>query len=322
MWTHRLAITTAVATWFLLLVGGIVHGTGSSLACPDWPLCFGQFFPKMEGNVLVEHGHRLFASSVGVLTVTMFIFALREGRRAHRAVPLLGGVALLLVIGQGVLGGLTVIYRLPTLISWAHLCTSMLFFSTVVAIACLTRHRAASQPPGAEFRRDEVPRASYALLILTTVLCYVQIALGGLVRHTGGGLACVDIPLCKGSLLPLTEHPTVILHAVHRLHGLLFAVVLFIALPRLRLRLRRQTDAVRRVLLVALPIGVLLQITLGLLSVWYYLALFYVTAHLGLGALLLAGLVVLCLRLRGEHVPSPSVVSGGGGLVTTKGDAA
>jgi heme A synthase len=106
---------------------------------------------------------------------------------------------------------------------------------------------------------------------------------------------------------------------VHRLHGLLFAVVLFIALPRLRRRLRRQTDATRQVLLVALPIGVLLQIALGLLSVWYYLALFYVTAHLGLGALLLAGLVVLCLRLRGERVAS---AAGGGVLVNPKGDVA
>jgi heme A synthase len=316
MWTHRLALLTAVATWFLLLVGGIVHGTGSSLACPDWPLCFGQFFPKMEGNVLVEHGHRLFASSVGILTVALFILSLRDGRSAHRAVPYLGGLALLLVIGQGVLGGLTVIYRLPTLISWAHLCTSMLFFSTVVAIACLTAHRAAAAPPGALFQRDEVPRTSYALLLLTTALCYVQIALGGLVRHTGGGLACTDIPLCQGSVLPLSAHPTVILHAVHRLHGIIFAIVLFIALPRLRLRLRRHSDRLRRALLIALPIGVLLQITLGLLSVWYYLALFYVTAHLGLGALLLAGLVVLCFRLRGGEI------DGGGALVTTKGDAA
>jgi len=316
MWTHRFSLATAVATWFLLLVGGIVHGTGASLACPDWPLCFGQFFPRMEGNILVEHGHRLFASSVGILTVALFVCSLREGRRAHRAVPGLAGLALFLVIVQGVLGGLTVIYRLPTLISWAHLCTSMLFFSTVVAIACLTRH--AVTAPGSVFQRDEVPARSYGLLLLTTGLCYVQIALGGLVRHTGGGLACLDIPLCHGSVLPLSDHPTVILHAVHRLHGLVFAVVLFFAMPQLRLRLRRQTDGVRRALSVALPLGVLLQIALGLLSVWNYLALFYVTAHLGLGALLLAGLVVLCFRLRAQA----ATTAAGGGLVTQKGDAA
>lgn len=293
----------------LLLVGGIVHGTGSSLACPDWPLCFGQFFPKMEGNVLVEHGHRLFASSVGILTVLLFILGIKEGKRAHRAVPFLGGLALVLVIGQGVLGGLTVIYRLPTLISFAHLCTSMLFFSTVIAIACLT----AAGP--AQFQRQAVPQRSYTLLLLTTGMCYVQIALGALVRHTGAGLACVDIPLCHGSILPLADHPTVILQAVHRLHGVLFALVLFLTLPQLRSRVRTEGDGWRRLLLIALPLGVVLQITLGLLSVFYYLALFYVTAHLGLGALLLGGLVVLGVRLRG--VPQTS----SGGLVTTKGGA-
>jgi heme A synthase len=129
----------------------------------------------------------------------------------------------------------------------------------------------------------------------------------------------VDIPLCRGSLLPLSEHPTVILHAVHRLHGLFFAAVLFYTLPRLRLRLRRQTDATRRALLVALPLGVLLQIGLGLLSVWSYLGLFYVTAHLGVGALLFAGLLVLCFRLRG---PSGALPSPSGGLTTPNGDVA
>lgn len=313
MWTHRLAIATAVLTWFLLLVGGIVHGTGSSLACPDWPLCFGQFFPTMEGNVLVEHGHRLFASAVGLFTVATCVAGLRDGRRAHRAVPILAVLALGLVLFQGVLGGLTVIYRLPTLISWAHLCTSMLFFATVISIASLTRHVAIGQT---QFRRDEVPRASYGLLLLTTLLAYVQIALGGLVRHTGGGLACLDIPLCRGSLLPLGEHPTVIIHAVHRLNGLAFALCLFVAAPRLRSQLRRETDSARRVLLLALPLLTLLQIGLGILSVWSFLGLFYVTAHLGVGALILGGLVVLCLRLR------PATADGrseSGGLVNVSG---
>lgn len=313
MWTHRLALATAALTWLLLLVGGIVHGTGSSLACPDWPLCFGQFFPTMEGNVLVEHGHRLFASAVGLFTVGLCILGLRDGRRLHRSVPGLAVFALALVIFQGVLGGLTVIYRLPTLISWAHLCTSMLFFATVITIASLTRHAVTGET---RFQRDDMPRGVYALLVLTTVLCYVQLALGGLVRHTGGGLACLDIPLCRGSLLPLGEHPTVIIHAVHRLNGLLFALCLFITAPRLRHYLRRESDAARRMLLLGLPLLTLVQIGLGILSVWSYLGLFYVTAHLGVGALLWGGLVVLCLGLQPTRAGSRA---DGGGLVQASG---
>lgn len=57
-WLHPFAIFTAASTFVLLIVGGLVHGTGSSLACPDWPLCHGQFLPKMENGVLYEHSHR------------------------------------------------------------------------------------------------------------------------------------------------------------------------------------------------------------------------------------------------------------------------
>ena len=62
---------TAVATFLLILIGGLVHGTGSSLACPDWPTCYGRFMPKMEGGVLVEHSHRLAAGTVVIMTLVL-----------------------------------------------------------------------------------------------------------------------------------------------------------------------------------------------------------------------------------------------------------
>ena len=71
MLEYQLARATAAATFVLLVIGGMVHATGSSLACPDWPLCYGQFFPSMEGGVLYEHGHRLVAFVVSTLTVAL-----------------------------------------------------------------------------------------------------------------------------------------------------------------------------------------------------------------------------------------------------------
>jgi heme A synthase len=279
----------------------------------------------MVGNVFYEHGHRLFAGSVAVFTLALLVTSLLERRvatdrsgRLPRLVPLLCGLALVLVLVQAVLGGLTVIYRLPTLVSEAHLCTSMLFFATIIVIACLSRPRLRHSEPGP--LRDDVPRLSYQLLLLTTGLCYLQIALGGLVKHTGASLACLDVPLCQGSLLPLAATGTVIVQAVHRLNGLLLAVVMFVTLPRLRPQLRRQTDSLRRLLLVGLSLGMLLQIALGLLSVWARLELFLVIAHLGLGALLLGGLVVLCVELRAA--PSSAAVGATGGLMAPQGGAA
>src|SRR5882757_8256945 len=103
---HRLALATAIATFVLLIVGSLVHGTGSSLACPDWPLCYGQFFPKMENGVEFEHSHRLVASAVGLMTIVLAALLLVR-RKNERALRRLGVVAAFLVIFQGILGGIT-----------------------------------------------------------------------------------------------------------------------------------------------------------------------------------------------------------------------
>src|SRR5687768_13555615 len=100
---HRLAVATAVATFFLLLVGGIVHGTGSSLACPDWPLCYGSPFPEMTGGVFYEHGHRLLAFGVGMLTTVLMVYCILA-RKRDRALLWLGIATFVIVVIQGVLG--------------------------------------------------------------------------------------------------------------------------------------------------------------------------------------------------------------------------
>src|SRR5512147_1358340 len=108
---HRLAVLTSGATFVLLFIGGLVTSTGSGLAVPDWPLSFGQVFPEMTGGVLFEHGHRLAASLVGLLTLVLAVWTvLREPRASVRtlAVAMLTAIVL-----QGVLGGITVLYKLP-----------------------------------------------------------------------------------------------------------------------------------------------------------------------------------------------------------------
>src|SRR5438034_9293217 len=108
---HRLAVATAASTFVLLFVGGLVTSTGSALAVPDWPLSFGQVFPPMVGGVLFEHGHRLAAGAVGCLTVVLALWTVvGDARPAVRALALL---ALLAIALQAVLGGVTVLYKLP-----------------------------------------------------------------------------------------------------------------------------------------------------------------------------------------------------------------
>src|SRR5580765_3077373 len=100
---HRFAVATAGATSLLILIGGLVHGTGSSLACPDWPTCYGSLMPKMEGGVLVEHSHRLAAGTVLIMTLALALMLARGAAPEQRRLRPYGWLAFALVIVQAVL---------------------------------------------------------------------------------------------------------------------------------------------------------------------------------------------------------------------------
>src|SRR5277367_2879284 len=129
---HRYARLMVAATFILIFAGGLVTSTGSALAVPDWPLSFGKFFPKMEGGVLFEHGHRMIAGTVALMMLALMVWTLRRERSARaRCVAM---VAFGLVIFQAVLGGLTVLLRLPLAIAVAHAATAQAFFCLTVAL--------------------------------------------------------------------------------------------------------------------------------------------------------------------------------------------
>src|SRR5262249_9162933 len=184
MLVHRFAVATAVATYLLILIGGLVHGTGSSLACPDWPTCYGTFMPKMEGGVLVEHSHRLAAGTVVILTIALAALLARSRQPELRRLRPFGWLAGGLGVAAALLGGSPVRLRPPPPISTAHTATSLLFFLTVLYIAVRSRPLTAVEAPPVI-----VPR----LALITAVAVYFQMVIGGLVRHSGAALACTDV---------------------------------------------------------------------------------------------------------------------------------
>ena len=280
----RLVLFTLMVTYILLVLGGLVHATGSSLACPDWPLCYGQLFPEMVGGVLVEHSHRLVASLVGLLV--LILFASLWTRKEEPLLRRWAFFGVVLVCFQGGLGGLTVIYRLPVAVSTVHLGTALLFFSWLIFMAFRVRYRAdvISDSSSTSPHRGKIRVAAG--------LVYAQILLGALVRHTGSGLACnVDLISCSGSWM-VSSGPQ-LLHMAHR--GLAFITIGFVVamtLPVIKEARLRGQKAVRG-LAVASHILVCVQTVLGFLTVASFISVPIVTVHLGLGVLLLADLVAL-----------------------------
>jgi len=270
---------TALLTLALLTMGGVVHATGSSLACPDWPLCHGQAFPPMRGGVAFEHTHRLLGAGVGVLTLSVVIAGWRRDRAIRRAG--LAAVALLLV--QATLGGVTVLAGISRVASTLHLLLGTSFLALVVFLGTA---------PGAEDRPG--PRRWTAA---AAVVVLAQIVLGGLVRHLGAGMACgTDPVLCAGALVP--SWPGGQLQVAHRLGALAVAAVVLVTAARVR---TAAADRPARRLAAGAAALVLVQIGLGVLSVTTSLGVAAVAAHLAAGALLLATLVAAHRRLgRGE----------------------
>lgn len=170
---------TAGAAFFLLIAGGLVTSTGSGLAVPDWPLSYGQYFPAMVGGVFFEHGHRMAAGTVGLLTLALSVWIWVVERRPwvrRLAAAALGGIAL-----QALLGGVTVLWGLPPVVSIAHACLGQTVFCLLLLIA--------ESCSDAEDRSEpRAPRGFWRLGAFAFAALFLQLFLGAVLRHTGSGL--------------------------------------------------------------------------------------------------------------------------------------
>jgi len=283
---HHRAFAVAVGwTLLLLFLGSVVHATGSSLACPDWPTCHGTLMPNMIGGVFWEHLHRLVAGGLVLLWLLATWLAWKPGAdRPWLRWWSLVGVGLLIV--QSVLGGVTVLMKLPPAVSTAHLGLAFLFLSLTTVLAVRTSPRWGER--GDVDRRAR--RSLRPLLLGVTGLVYVQSLLGALVRHTGAALACPGVPLCLGQWVPPLDQTPIALQYFHRVVAMLVALaVLGAAWAVLR---RSQTTRMRRAALGAVGL-VLLQVTLGFVAVATFLAVLPDALHTLVAASLLAVMVSL-----------------------------
>lgn len=254
IWLRRFAKLVAASTLFLIFAGAMVTSTGSGLAVPDWPLAYGMVFPPMIAGIFYEHGHRMVAAAVGMLTVVQAVWLhLREPRRFVR---ILGWSSVGAVLAQGLLGGLTVLFLLPHAISIGHAALGEVFLCLNMTIAFFTSKRFATL--AAMEKRD----APAGLTTALTMMVYIQILAGALMRHLGAGLAIPDFPLAFGRLVPPMATTAIAVNFAHRL-GALIVALLVLAVLAIAFR-----SAPLRRLGVVLAGLTTLQIYLGARVVW------------------------------------------------------
>ncbi|GMR12249.1 MAG: hypothetical protein BMS9Abin29_0438 [Gemmatimonadota bacterium] len=282
---HRAFGVTVAWTLGLLLLGSIVHATESSLACPDWPTCFGTLVPEMEGGVFWEHLHRLVAGGLVLIFVAATYLAYRrEGNRPWVRNSAMGGIALLVV--QSVFGGVTVLMRLPDIVSTTHLALAFAFLALAVVLYTVTAPGWGQRVAG----RDPALRRMRPLAGAAALLTFAQSILGAVVRHMDAGLVCPDVPRCLGQWIPPLVTGAVAIHFAHRVVAVLLAVaVVALAVHAMR---ALAPSAERRLAISAAGVA-LVQVALGVLSVTTVLSVPAVSLHTLGAALLLAILVAL-----------------------------
>jgi cytochrome c oxidase assembly protein subunit 15 len=290
---HRFAVFLSLAVVFLITAGALVKSKEAGLSVPDWPLSFGSLNPprwyEMDG-VKFEHGHRLFAGTIALLT---FGLALWLGRREPRRwVRRLGWWAVGAVLAQALLGGLTVLLKLPPAVSIAHAALAQIFLCLIVTIAVVTGPRWLAGDGEADVpARVRKLRAS---AMATTGMIFVQVLLGAMVRHFGAGMAIPDFPLAFGRLVPMHFDLRVGLQYAHRVMALLIGLKVLAEAGGVLARYRAQ----RTLLLPTLGMTALVvaQVTLGAYVIWTARAVVPNTLHVATGASLLACSLILALH--------------------------
>lgn len=307
---HRYAVLVACLVVGLISAGALVTSTGAGLSVPDWPTSYGGFNPPnwwKISTVRAEHGHRLIAGLVALLTLGLAIWTQRVETRPW--VKRLGWVALATVLVQALLGGVTVLYFLPTAVSVLHAATAELFLCLVVLIAVVTSASwiRVSQEMRPTYNGDR-PRRFGRWLPLAV---YSQILIGAVMRHSDAGLAIPDFPLVFGGLLPPEWSFPIAIHYLHRVGALLVAVWIFKAWQEAN----RDGETWRGVVWPARVLITLLivQVSLGALVVWSGKAALPNTLHVTVGAsilavsvLLAANTAVLFPKRRRDATPQPA----------------
>jgi heme A synthase len=306
---RRLLIATILATFALIVIGGVVRVSDSGLGCgaagsgtEGWPLCGGRVLPFLQQNAVIEFSHRAAATIVVVLIAALALQAFRR-LRDHSWLVRGSVAAAVLVLAQAVLGGLTVEHGLHSAFVAAHLGLAMLLLGLLITLNRIARPSEGSPPVDGS-------RALRATTMVAAVLLFGTIVAGGYVAGTegegtpnqpvlGAHLACgQQFPTCLNSFMPFSYGRLVDIQLTHRLFMYLTAIAV-LAMTAVALRRRARDPALRERFspFLLAPALLLLQILLGAMNVWLGKHPVLIVAHLTLATLLWATVIYAATSL-------------------------
>ena len=299
---RRLSKIIVFLTLSLIFVGALIKSHEVGLSVPDWPTSYGKQmfsfpFSEMVGGIFYEHGHRLFATIVGFFTLLQFIVLSFTDHPLW--VKKMSFIALVLVITQGLLGGMTVIFFLPPQISIVHGVLAQIFFVSIIFIAYSLSDSRLNK------KKESYPLFIKRGALIITLLVFVQLVLGALVRHTSSGLAIPDFPKMGGMWIPtfsdnmvnninvelfdknldMVSKWQVVIHFLHRLGAFIITLALTFIIYKFRNMLEKNT--IESKILILLSVLLLIQIILGATTVITEKLPFVASFHVVTGAALL-----------------------------------
>lgn len=353
-WLERFVWLMAATTFLLIILGGTVTSKDAGLAVPDWPHTFGYnmlTYPpsKWVGGIFWEHTHRLLATLVGMLALVLMGWVLLVNRLSM-TLRMLGAAILVLVIIQGVMGGLRVT-EISTVLGVVHGVTGQLFFALLLVTAVMTGKRwlhrsggpasvaqSQSSESGSETSSRKVGRdglSSYTLACVFLGVLVIQLALGATMRHYRAGLAIPDFPTAYGQVVPplsttgietaMDAHTggeqnlegyyspfKVSIHFAHRLWAITVVLTAIFLISTLASRQQLKQQAVL-ILCLAIINLLIIQVCLGAFVIWSGRHPEVATAHQATGALILgvATLLVMNLKMLPDSTPTPTSMESG-----------
>ena len=293
-----------VVTFALITIGGLVRATESGLGCPDWPLCHGQIIPPFEYHVLIEYSHRLTASVVGLLVVACTALVWLRHRESAGLKRLMA-VAVVALIVQVILGGITVLTELPAPIVTAHLFAAETLFAMLIVAALIARPattalQAARKHP---YFNTVLAMATVSMVILLT---------GTYIVGSGASAVCTSWPLCTSDWLP--NFGLQWEHMAHRLIAGLGGLYIIVAALKAR-RYKGQSRALAGMGMGAAAL-VVAQVLAGAANPWFRFVPAAQIIHLSLASALwghLIAMAVVAARLKFEPGEEAAAPDGGVG---------